>query len=113
MIMTKEPYPGCIKDLPRAKIPFPGVHGWVAQGIETQTVFFEIEPIGSVTPHSHGAQYGFVIEGEMVLTIDGESKSYTRGDTYFIPEGVTHQAEFKTFCRVIDIFFEPRRYELE
>jgi len=30
----------------------------------------DIDPIGEVPPHSHGAQWGVVVEGEMELTID-------------------------------------------
>jgi len=111
--LSDDAYPECIKNLPKAKIPFPGVQGWVAQGKESQTVFFEIEPIGAVLPHSHGAQYGIVIEGEMVLTIGEDIKTYTKGDSYFIPEGVVHHAKFNTFCRVMDYFAELRRYETE
>ena len=103
--MKSEPYPNCIKNLPKAKIPF--------EGENSQAGFFEIEPIGIVPPHSHGAQYGFVIEGEMLLTIGDETKLYKRGDSYFIPAGVVHSAEFKTFCRVMDFFGEQKRYETE
>ena len=111
--MTSDGYPKCIIDLPKAKIPFLGVKGWIAQGENSQTVFFEIEPIGEVTPHSHGAQFGIVIEGEMQLTIGGNTNTYTKGDSYFIPEGVVHHATFNAFCRVMDYFAEPERYELE
>jgi quercetin dioxygenase-like cupin family protein len=111
--MTNEPYPDCIRELPKAKIPFEGVQAWIAQGVEFQVGFFEIEPIGVVPPHSHGAQYGFVIEGEMLLTIGDETKPYKKGDSYYIPEGVVHSAEFKSFCRIMDFFAEPARYETE
>lgn len=111
--MTSEPYPDCIKNLPKAKIPFDGVKAYIVQGESTQVGFFEIEPIGIVPPHSHGAQYGFVIEGEMLLTIGNETKLYRKGDSYFIQAGVIHSAEFKTFCRVMDFFGEPQRYETE
>jgi quercetin dioxygenase-like cupin family protein len=90
-----------------------GVQAWIAQGIAFQIAFFEIEPIGTVPPHSHSAQYGFVIEGEMLLTIGDETKLYKRGDSYYIPEGVVHSAEFKTFFRAMDFFAEPARYEME
>ena len=59
--MDAEQYPDCIKDLPKAKIPMEGVQAWIAQGATHQVAFFEIEPIGIVPPHSHTAQYGFVI----------------------------------------------------
>lgn len=112
-IMSAETYPDCIRNLPKAKVPFQGVQAYIAQGAQFQIGFFEIEPIGVVSPHSHGAQYGFVIEGELLLTIGDETNLYTKGDSYYIPEGVVHSAEFKTFCRVMDFFDEPERYETE
>ncbi|NHJ13286.1 MAG: cupin domain-containing protein [Candidatus Thorarchaeota archaeon] len=111
--MDAEHYPDCIKVLPKAKIPTEGVQAWIAQGGAFQVAFFEIEPIGIVPPHSHSAQYGFVIEGEMQLTVGDETKLYTRGDSYYIPEGVVHSAEFKTYFRAMDFFAEPKRYEVE
>ena len=111
--MDAEHYPDCIKALPKAKIPMEGVQAWIAQGDAFQVAFFEIEPIGIVPPHSHSAQYGFVIEGEMLLTVGDETKLYKRGDSYYIPEGVVHSAEFKTYFRAMDFFAEPSRYEIE
>lgn len=111
--MESEPYPDCIKELPKAKIPFEGVKAWIIQGESNQVAFFEIEPIGTIAPHSHGAQYGFVIEGKMRLTVGDETKLYQRGDSYYIPAGVEHSAEFLTFCRAVDFFDEPHRYEIE
>jgi quercetin dioxygenase-like cupin family protein len=111
--MQNEGYPDCIRDLPKAKMPFQGVQAWIAQGTQFQVGFFEIEPIGIVSPHSHSAQYGFVIEGEILLTIGDDTKLYKKGDSYYIPEGVVHSAEVKTFCRVMDFFAEPERYEIE
>jgi quercetin dioxygenase-like cupin family protein len=111
--MIHEAYPECIRNLPKAKIPLQGVQGWLAQGSDFQVVFFEIEPIGSIPPHSHKAQYGIVLEGKVKLTIGNETKLYEKGDTYFIPEGVVHQAEFLTHFKAMEFFFEPNRYELE
>lgn len=111
--MTSESYPDCIKNLPEAKIPFKGVKAWIVQGYAQQVAFFEIEPIGEVAPHSHSAQFGFVIDGEMLLTIGGETNLYKKGDSYYIPEGVIHSAVFNTPCRIMDFFDEPQRYETE
>ena len=111
--MSDESYPDCIRNLPKAKMPFQGVEAWIAQGVAFQVAFFEIAPIGIVPPHSHSAQYGFVIEGEMLLTIGDETNLYKKGDSYYIPEGVIHSAEFKTFCKIMDFFAEPARYETE
>lgn len=68
-------YSEMIKDLPEADINFKGLKGWISQGKDHQIVFFDIEPIGEVSEHSHGAQWGMVIEGEMELTIGGIKKN--------------------------------------
>ena len=60
-------YPDLIKGLPEADIPFKGVKGWLSQSDDHQIVFFDIEPIGKVAEHAHGAQWGFVIDGEIVI----------------------------------------------
>ena len=108
--MTKTKFPEIITSLPHAIIPIEGVQGWIAQGEDFQIVFFEIEP-GKVPPHSHSAQWGIVIEGEMSLTIGDETKIYKKGDSYYIPEGVVHHAEFHTPFRALDFFAEPERYK--
>jgi mannose-6-phosphate isomerase-like protein (cupin superfamily) len=111
--MSVKKYPDYIKNLIKAKIPFPGVQGWVAQGEEFQAVFFEIESGSHVSPHSHGEQYGYVFEGEIVLTIGNETRTYTAGDSYHIPSGVVHEAKFNTFVSVMDFFLEADRYKTE
>jgi quercetin dioxygenase-like cupin family protein len=111
--MVPANFPDFIKSLAKAKIPLPGVQGWLAQGKEFQLVFFEIDKGSHVTPHSHGEQYGYVFEGEMTLTIGDDTRVYRSGDSYHIPKGVVHQAKFNTFVRVVDIFLEPHRYATE
>lgn len=104
-------YPQVISGLPEADIPFEGVRGWLSQGVDHQIVFFEIEAIGEVKAHKHGAQWGVVFEGEMELTIGGKSGTYRKGDNYFIPEGVLHSAVFKTKTFVMDFFADKDRYK--
>ena len=103
-------YPEMITNLPEADIPFDGVKGWLLQGNDNQVVFFDIAPIGEVAEHAHGAQYGFVIDGEMELTIGGVTTTYKKGDSYFIPEGVMHSAVFKSRTFVMDVFADHDRY---
>ncbi|MDA3824039.1 MAG: cupin domain-containing protein [Bacteroidales bacterium] len=103
-------YPELINQLPEADIPFEGVSGRLLQGENQQSVFFEIEPIGKVAEHVHGAQGGVVFEGEMDLTIGGESKTYRKGDQYYIPAGVLHSAIFKTKTYLMDLFEDKNRY---
>jgi quercetin dioxygenase-like cupin family protein len=108
---TKDCYPDIIKNLPEADISFKGVRGWLLQGKDQQLVFFDIEPIGEVAEHSHGAQWGIVVEGEMDLSIDGTTRTCKKGDSYIIPEGALHSAVFKKRTWVLDLFADKERYK--
>ena len=103
-------YPDLVRNLPEVDIPIEGVRGWLLQSDKKQMVFFDIQPVAAVPPHSHCAQWGLMIEGEMSLTIGGDTKRYQKGDSYFIPEGVEHWAVFHSRVNVIDFFDAPDRY---
>ncbi len=109
--MADERFPEFITNFPEADIPFEGVRGWLSQAKDHQAVFMEIEPIGEVATHTHGEQWGVVIEGEMELTIGGQARLYRKGDSYHIPAGVEHGATFRTHVRVIDVFADADRYK--
>ena len=104
-------YPKIVTSLPEADIPFKGLKGWILQGEAQQVLFLEIEAIGQVTEHTHSAQFGMILDGEMSLTIGGETKRYKKGDTYFIPSGTPHYAVFHSKVFVVDLFNEPARYK--
>lgn len=104
-------YAEFIKALPRPRIAFPGAEAYMISGSRGQVVFFDLPAGASVPAHSHGAQWGIVVEGELELTIGGETASYRKGDTYYIPEGVEHSALTRTPCRAIDVFADPDRYQ--
>ena len=100
-----------IRNLPEADIPVEGVRGWLLENDTHQVVFFDIDPIAVVPPHSHCAQWGILLEGEMTLTIGDKVHNFKKGDWYFVPEGVTHTATFQTRVNVIDIFDSGERYK--
>ena len=106
----KIPFPDIITKFPQADIPFPGVKGWISQNTDHQIVFLEIDAIGKVADHSHCAQWGIVVQGEMDLTIGGHTQTYRSGDSYFIPDGVVHGAVFKQKTWAIDYFADNKRY---
>jgi len=104
-------YPEMIRGLPEIDIQVKGIRGWLLSSADKQVVFFDIQPVGVIPPHSHCAQWGIMLEGEMSLTIDEETKTYRKGDRYYIPEGVVHSANFISRVNVIDIFDAPDRYK--
>ncbi len=109
--MTTARFPDFVTNLPRVAIPMAGVRGWLSQAKDHQIVFLDIEPIGEIPPHSHGEQWGIVVEGEMELTIGGEARHLKPGDSYHIPAGVVHSAKFLTHFRAIDVFADVDRYK--
>jgi quercetin dioxygenase-like cupin family protein len=110
MTMTTAAFPEMITRLPEADVPFKGVRAWISQAKDHQVVFFEMEPIGLVSAHRHGEQWGIVVEGEMELTIGGVRKRYKAGESYHVPAGVEHAACFLAKTRVIDVFADVDRY---
>ncbi len=107
------PYPEMIKNLPEIEIPIDGIQGWLLQSKNKQVVFFDIEPVGKMPDHSHCAQWGIMLAGEMELTIGSQTKIVRKGDSYFIPEGVVHSANFLSHVNVIDVFDDSNRYSIK
>ena len=104
-------FPDMIRNLPEIDIQVKGIRGWLLAGNGKQVIFFDIQPIGEIPPHSHCAQWGFMLEGKMKLTIDGVTKTYRKGDWYYIPEGAVHSATFLSRVNAIDVFDAPDRYK--
>jgi quercetin dioxygenase-like cupin family protein len=76
-----------IKRTPLQKTDFP-------DGYTTVTGLAEIQPGISAGRHVHpGIETGYVLEGETVLSVDGQpDRTMKAGDSYTIPEGVPHDA---------------------
>lgn len=104
-------FPKIIKELPEADIPFEGVRAYISQSDSHQILFMEFENDIEVPEHSHGAQWGVVIKGEIELTIDGKEKIYKKGDSYFIPVGIIHSAKIKAGYSDVTFFAEVSRYK--
>lgn len=65
---------------------------------------------GTVVPvHTHpNDQVGYVVRGKVKMTIEGTDHYLEAGDSYAMPAGVPHGAEFLTEAAVIDVFTPPR-----
>lgn len=103
-------FPQPIKDLPEANIPINGITAYLSQSETRQIIFMEFEKDVDLPEHSHAAQVGFVLEGEIELVINGEKKAFIKGDRYYIPEGIPHSGKIHAGYSDITFFNEPGRY---
>ncbi|MBI2840606.1 MAG: cupin domain-containing protein [Acidobacteria bacterium] len=108
--MNSSAFPAFVKSLPEADLPFEGLRGWLLECPSGQVLFNESDVEVTVPEHSHGDQWGVVIDGEIDLRIGHHAQTYVRGDTYFIPAGTPHQARIYPGYRAIDYFADRGRY---
>lgn len=106
--------PEIITRLPEAELPFPSttVRTSVLQSDHGQLVFFQILKDVVLPAHSHKGQWGTVLEGQVEVTIDGETRTHGPGSSYYIPAGVVHAARVPAGAKIIEFFEEPDRYAL-
>jgi mannose-6-phosphate isomerase-like protein (cupin superfamily) len=103
-------FPEPILKLPEADIPLKGITAYLSQGENNQIIFMYFNEDVELPEHSHKAQWGTVFEGKLELTIGGIKKTYTRGDTYYIPDGVKHSGFIYGGLNVMDYFDQKDRY---
>ncbi|MTI45229.1 Cupin domain-containing protein [Roseibium hamelinense] len=107
--------PDFIKSFPALDIPFPDevVKSYAIRSDHGLVVFFDFIRDMELPPHSHLAQWGTVLSGEIEFTIEGETRVLGPGSIYSIPAGAQHGAVIKAGTRVIDVFEEPDRYPIK
>ncbi len=106
-------FPEPIRNLPEADIPIEGIKAYLSQANTHQIIFMAFEKDVDLSEHSHAAQIGIVLEGQIDLTIDGKKKTYTMGDRYYIPDGVLHSGKIYAGYADITFFDEPDRYSMK
>jgi quercetin dioxygenase-like cupin family protein len=104
-------FPDIITNLPEADIPIEGLRSHLFQGKNQQVVFMSFEKDAEIAEHSHEAQWGVILDGEIELTIGGKEYKFTRGDTYFIPKGVKHSARIRKGYKDLTLFNQKDRYK--
>ena len=73
-----------------------GLHTWKLMSEDTDGAFFLMEDVmaaGKTTPlhrHPDAAETTFVIEGEIVVKVDGVETTVSAGGISFVPKGVPH-----------------------
>lgn len=99
-----------IQKLPHADIPIPGVDAYLSQGDGHQIIFMQFAEDADLPEHAHAGQIGYVLEGRIDLVIGGRSHTFTKGDRYFIPEGVRHSGKIHAGYADITFFDQKDRY---
>ncbi len=103
-------FPDFVRKLPEADMPFQGLRGWLLQTESGLVLFNEASHEVHVPEHSHGDQWGVVVDGKIDLTIDGKTRTFGRGGSYFIPKGAMHRARIYRGFRAVDYFADRDRY---
>ena len=103
-------FPAPILMLPEADIPLNGVHAYLSQGSGHQIIFMEFSEDVILPEHKHAGQWGVVLEGKIELTIGGETRVYTKGDRYYIPEDIKHSGKIYAGYADMTYFDQKDRY---
>lgn len=90
--------------------PIAGISMQSLTGEKLMLNMVTIEPEAVVPEHSHtNEQAGYVVRGELILTIASETRTLTPGDCYVAPANVPHGATSGADgCDVLDVFCPPR-----
>ena len=93
----------------------PGMSGKVVTGEKMQLAFVKLA-YGVETNHSHmNEQIGYILSGEVELTIGSEKKACIKGDAYLVPSNVRHGFKVlsKEGVEYIEIFSPPKQENQE
>jgi len=113
MPRSSELFPDPVRKLPLADIPLPGITAHLSQSETHQIVFMAFAEDIDLPEHAHESQWGVVLEGEIELTIGGQTGRYRKGDRYCIPKGVKHSGHIQAGFAAMDFFDQPDRYPVK
>jgi quercetin dioxygenase-like cupin family protein len=100
-------YPNKIKTLP----VFEGSFNAYKLEAKNSDVLFASYPAGTSIPiHKHDTDnYGIVIRGELILTMNGEVSRISMSHWYHIPANVEHSAKFEVETDEIEFWFHENK----
>ena len=91
---------------------FNPVEGYRAKMIHTDQMsiaHWDVDAGCELPEHSHPhEQIMNLIEGEFVLTLNGEPIEMSAGESLVIPSNAVHSGKSITPCRIIDVWNPPR-----
>lgn len=100
-------FPDIIKKIPARDYKIDGLEVHVDH-TPIGTIYFVRAEKEVVFPlHAHAAQWTIVVSGSCTFTANGETKTYSAGETYFIPEGLKHQITLHAGYSEFDYVDDP------
>jgi mannose-6-phosphate isomerase-like protein (cupin superfamily) len=97
-------FPDKIRALPRLG---PSFDVFTMHAVGAKVLFGVYQAGASLKSHSHDTDnYGVILEGELVLTVDGVECIYRAGDWYHLPPNTPHTSRFPKETRQIDFWFD-------
>jgi quercetin dioxygenase-like cupin family protein len=106
----KSIFPEPIQNFPEADIPIDGVTAYLSQSDKHQIIFMQFDKDVDLPEHSHESQWGIVLEGKIDLIINGTRHTFSKGDRYFIDNGVKHSGKIYEGYADMTFFNEKNRY---
>jgi quercetin dioxygenase-like cupin family protein len=107
--MTDSPFPAFFDNLPQPDVPMDGL--WARMMVDNALIlFYSLPEGGSADEHTHGDEWGAILDGKIDITMNGETRTYAKGDTYFIPAGTPHSVVNHPGVVGIDVFADPDRF---
>ncbi len=90
--------------------PKPGWHGRFFHSENMTFAYYDLDAGASLHAHSHeNEEVWHIIDGDVDLTLDGETRNVTAGNAAIVPPGTTHAVAVKNGCRVIVVDYPVRR----
>ncbi|MCI4348222.1 MAG: cupin domain-containing protein [Thermoplasmata archaeon] len=103
------PFPETIRRLPKTSLA--GMDVFVHEAGTTQILFIEVppdHPAVDVPTHTHDAEWGIVVEGEITMTFPDRTETHSAGMTHWIPARVPHSFRFAPGTSSVHYFVERR-----
>lgn len=101
-------FPESIRRLPRTKLAEATVY--VHDGPGSQVLFIEAPPDREVVVpvHTHDVEWGFVVEGEIAMDLNGKVERHPAGSQHWIPKDLPHSFRFAPGTMSVHYFVEKR-----
>jgi quercetin dioxygenase-like cupin family protein len=97
-----------VNDAPAREL-FPGYRARLVHSERMTFSYVDVDAGASFAEHDHPhEQVIHMLEGELEVTIDGETRVLCAGDVAVVPSNARHRGTAITACRILDAFSPTR-----